>query len=202
MIFTAKQKRNFQNCVALRLKSESGESQMLNLYYPTSEAARCAVVFLRRCLMYQSYEIDLKSKSPDGFISLYRDGPSCISMSDGKFAALKEIREESAVGRMQVRIFRDARFGGDMSFTMYFYGRLDMHMAYMLIELGVGELWTQIACEVKDSTMHVWRSCDVQGMCDRGLAAKIGKLCGTQKDKLNKFISLLLEEDCDERSAG
>ena len=188
--------RRFQNLITLSVKKGSGEEQVLNLYYPTYELATCMAIFLKRCLMIKDFDVDLKYSTPSGFVSMYKGGPSKIRMTEGKFKALKEIRDTEASARLKLRIFRDASYGGDMILMFYFYGKTDLNMAHALLKLGLSDLWTTCECETRDTSKEgVWFECNEQGFCDGELATLVNRLDPVSKIRAIEFVTQLLGDE-------
>lgn len=102
--------RRFQNLITLSAKKGSGKDQVLNLYYPTYELAKCMAIFLKRCLMIKDFDVDLKYSTPSGFVSMYKGGPSKIRMTDGKFNANFQLFVFFLTGNLHYSAYRHLNY--------------------------------------------------------------------------------------------
>lgn len=189
----------YQNAVSFTLfdeiqdtkgvKSETKNSVMF--YLPTSEMARNLVVYLKRSVLYPKYSVDLMYRSPDGFRSLYDDGPNKVVLGKNKYSHLQKIWEANAVSKMTVEVFRDLKYGKDMTIQFYFYSLMDLAFASSMVKVGLNQLYTVISCEKRIRDTHDWIQCEPSGLCNRSLALEIGKLQGFQRQQLLKYLQVI-----------
>ena len=162
----------FDNCVVLVID----DKKPIMFYLPTAENAKNLAMMLKRCLREQVFSIDVKYKTPDGFVSAQAGGEKKFNISDSVYVPLQRNKEMKATHKICVELMRTEEYGNNIEFTMYFYSRLDMNITVDLIDLGLQRVYKKIHCYINPSRNGNWIEMARQMYTDERFARAIKRL--------------------------
>ena len=159
----------FDNCTVLTI----GDNKPIMFYVPTAENAKTLAMMLKRCLRAQNFSIDVRYKTPDGFVSAQQGGAQKFNISDSVFTPLQRTKEVKATHKLVVKLIRTEEFGGNIEFTLYFYSRIDMNSTADIIDLGLQRIYKEITCYVNPHRNGQWQLMPRQMYTDERFAKAI-----------------------------
>lgn len=115
----------YNNCVEIKVNDK-----VIYFYLPTAENAKILAMLTRRCCDMQEFEIDVKYRTPEGFLSAYQEGSHKVRVPFGVWKGIIELKEERAKFRLILQI-------KDTQLEFYLYSFEDLCALYDLMRLGL-----------------------------------------------------------------